>query len=150
LQQGGSLRKQLRLCHCGWGGIALPHATNHMHPTTSGSQGYTEDVRIAFREQERLQTQLFQRLGQLSGYTWQEIEEHFTHDRFMNALDAKAFGLVDHILCDIRNIITRTKSGEMQLANSLLDVLPPSYPLIRERVNLVPDRFVESNKGTCG
>jgi ATP-dependent protease ClpP protease subunit len=94
LQQGGSLRKQLRLCHCGWGGIALPHATNHMHPTTSGSQGYTEDVRIAFREQERLQTQLFQRLGQLSGYTWQEIEEHFTHDRFMNALDAKAFGLL--------------------------------------------------------
>ena len=29
---------------------ALPHATIHMHPTGSGMKGYTEDVRIAFRE----------------------------------------------------------------------------------------------------
>jgi len=35
---------------------ALPHATIHMHPTGGGAQGYTEDVRIATREQERLQT----------------------------------------------------------------------------------------------
>src|SRR5215831_3511033 len=33
---------------------ALPHATIHMHPTGGGAQGYTEDVRIATREQERL------------------------------------------------------------------------------------------------
>src|SRR5262245_9784889 len=26
----------------------LPHATIHMHPSSSGAQGYTEDVRIAF------------------------------------------------------------------------------------------------------
>ncbi len=32
---------------------ALPHATIHLHPASSGAQGYTEDVRIAFREQER-------------------------------------------------------------------------------------------------
>src|SRR5690606_7966072 len=30
---------------------ALPHATIHLHPATSGMRGYTEDVRIAFREQ---------------------------------------------------------------------------------------------------
>lgn len=33
---------------------ALPHATIHMHPASSGAQGYTEDVRIAFREQEQI------------------------------------------------------------------------------------------------
>ncbi len=39
--------------------FALPHSTIHMHPTGGGTQGYTEDVRIATREQERLQTQIF-------------------------------------------------------------------------------------------
>ncbi|MEP1779481.1 ATP-dependent Clp protease proteolytic subunit, partial [Reichenbachiella sp.] len=36
---------------------ALAQATIHQHPTGGGSKGYTEDVQIATREQERLQTQ---------------------------------------------------------------------------------------------
>jgi ATP-dependent Clp protease protease subunit len=56
---------------------ALPHATIHMHPASSGAQGYTEDVRIAFREQERVQTQLFHLVGKHTGHTWKEIEEEF-------------------------------------------------------------------------
>ena len=54
---------------------ALPHATIHMHPASSGAQGYTEDVRIAFREQERVQTQLFHLVGKHTGHDWKEIEE---------------------------------------------------------------------------
>ncbi len=74
---------------------ALPHATIHMHPASSGAQGYTEDVRIAFREQERVQTQLFHLVGKHSGHDWKEIEEMFIRDRYMNALEANTFGLVD-------------------------------------------------------
>ena len=33
--------------------FALPHATIHMHPAGGGAKGYTEDVRIAYQEQER-------------------------------------------------------------------------------------------------
>lgn len=85
---------------------ALPHATIHMHPTGGGAQGYTEDVRIATREQERLQTQLFHLMGKHSGHTWQEIEEYFLRDRYLNALEAKAFGLVDEVLGDVSDIVT--------------------------------------------
>jgi ATP-dependent Clp protease, protease subunit len=99
---------------------ALPHATIHMHPTSSGAQGYTEDVRIAFREQERLQTQLFHLLGQHSGHTWQEIEDHFIRDRFMNAVEAKAFGIVDHILGNTSNIVLSRQNNQIELAGSLL------------------------------
>jgi ATP-dependent Clp protease protease subunit len=60
--------------------FALPHATVHMHPTGGGTKGYTEDVRIATREQERLQTQLFHIMGNHTGHTWQEIEEYFRRD----------------------------------------------------------------------
>jgi len=85
--------------------FALPHATIHMHPTSSGSQGYTEDVRIATREQERLQTQLFHLMGKHSGHTWKEIEEFFLRDKYMNAPEAKQYGLIDEVLGDASDVI---------------------------------------------
>ena len=85
--------------------FALPQATIHMHPTGGGSKGYTEDVVIATREQERIQTQLFHIIGQNTGHTWQEIEDFFKRDRFLNALEAKKYGLVDHVLGDTSKLI---------------------------------------------
>jgi ATP-dependent Clp protease protease subunit len=84
---------------------ALPHATIHMHPTGGGAQGYTEDVRIATREQERIQAQLFHLMGKHSGHTWKEIEEYFLRDKFMSAPEAKDFGLIDEVLGDINDVV---------------------------------------------
>jgi len=84
---------------------ALPHATIHMHPTGGGTQGYTEDVRIATREQERLQAQLFHLMGRHTGHSWKELEDYFLRDRFLNAEEAKAYGLVDEILGDSSDVV---------------------------------------------
>lgn len=84
---------------------ALPHATIHMHPTGGGAKGYTEDVRIAMQEQERLQAQLFHLIGKHSGHTWKEIEQYFLRDRYMTAIEAKDFGLIDHVLGDTTSIV---------------------------------------------
>jgi ATP-dependent Clp protease, protease subunit len=84
---------------------ALPHATVHMHPTGGGAKGYTEDVRIAYREQERLQNQLFYIIGKNSGHTREEIEEMFRRDRFFNAVEAKEYGLVDEVLGDTDDLL---------------------------------------------
>ena len=91
---------------------ALPHATIHMHPTGGGAKGYTEDVRIATREQERIQTQLFHLIGKHSGHSWREIEEYFLRDKFMSAPEAKEFGLIDEVLGDTSNVVV-LKNGEM-------------------------------------
>ena len=93
---------------------ALPHATVHMHPASSGAQGYTEDVRIAFREQERVQTQLFHLVGKHAKRDWKEIEADFERDRYMNAIDAKMYGLVDEVVGDTSNIVVLT-DGEVRL-----------------------------------
>ncbi|HEY0652397.1 MAG TPA: ATP-dependent Clp protease proteolytic subunit [Chryseosolibacter sp.] len=85
---------------------ALPHATIHMHPTGGGARGYTEDVRIATREQERLQVQLFHLIGKHSGHSWKEIEEFFVRDRYLNALEAKQYGLIDEVLGNVSDIVT--------------------------------------------
>lgn len=84
---------------------ALPHATIHMHPTGGGSKGYTEDVRIATREQERLQTQLFYLMGKHTGHTWKEIEEFFLRDKYLNACEAKEYGLVDEVMGETDDLI---------------------------------------------
>ncbi|MEQ8576867.1 MAG: ATP-dependent Clp protease proteolytic subunit, partial [Fulvivirga sp.] len=84
---------------------ALPQATIHQHPTGGGAKGYTEDVRIATQEQERLQAQLFHIMGKNTGHTRQEIEEFFRRDRFLNALEAKEYGLVDEVLGDTSDIL---------------------------------------------
>jgi ATP-dependent Clp protease protease subunit len=84
---------------------ALPHATIHMHPTGGGAQGYTEDVRIATREQERLQTQLFHLMGKHTGHHWKEIEEYFTRDKYLSAPEAQTFGLIDEVLGDISDVV---------------------------------------------
>lgn len=84
---------------------ALPHATIHMHPAGGGAQGYTEDVRIAYREQERIQTQLFHLIGKHTGHSWKEIEEYFLRDRFLNAVEAQAYGLIDEVLGDYSDIV---------------------------------------------
>lgn len=105
------------LLTCGEKGkrYALAQATIHQHPTSGGARGYTEDVRLATREQERLQTQLFHIMGKKTGHTWQEIEAFFRRDRFLNALEAKEYGLVDEVLGDTSNLI-RVENKEPEVA----------------------------------
>lgn len=89
--------------------FALPHSTIHMHPTGGGTQGYTEDVRIATREQERLQTQIFHLMGKQTGHSWKEIEAFFLRDKFMNAHEAREFGLIDEVMDDTGDVIVLDK-----------------------------------------
>ena len=93
---------------------ALPHATIHLHPASSGAQGYTEDVRIAFREQERVQTQLFYLVGKHTGRDWKQIEKDFERDRYMDAIEAKEYGLVDEVLGDVTGIVS-VRDGAVRL-----------------------------------
>lgn len=102
----GSMATALLTCGAKGKRYALPHATIHMHPTGGGAKGYTEDVRIATREQERLQAQLFHIMGRNTGHSWQEIEAFFLRDKFLNALEAKEYGLVDDVLGDTENVIS--------------------------------------------
>jgi ATP-dependent Clp protease protease subunit len=83
---------------------ALPNATIHMHPSSGGAKGYTEDVRIAFQEQQRLQDKTFQVISKHSGRSVEEVSAAFKNDHFMTAAEAKAFGLVDEVLNDTETL----------------------------------------------
>ncbi|MEM1137488.1 MAG: ATP-dependent Clp protease proteolytic subunit [Bacteroidota bacterium] len=116
----GSMGTALLTCGAKGRRYALAQATVHMHPTGGGAKGYTEDVRIATREQERLQTQLFHIIGKNTGHSWKEIEDFFIRDRFLNSLEAKSYGLVDEVLGDTSNLIrVENKDPEVAYYNSL-------------------------------
>jgi ATP-dependent Clp protease protease subunit len=84
---------------------ALPHATIHMHPAGGGAQGYTEDVKIAFNEQQRLEAQIFHLVGKHSGHSWENIKADFLRDTYMNAAQAQHYGIIDEVLGDMSDII---------------------------------------------
>ena len=63
-----------------------------------------------------MQTQLFHLVGKHTGHDWKEIEEMFIRDRYMNALEAKNFGLVDAVLGDTNDLVVITKEGQIKFA----------------------------------
>lgn len=77
---------------------ALPHATIHMHQAGGGAQGYTTDVEIQYREMKRQQDLLFGIISKHTGQTVETIADDFERDRWMDATEAKHYGLVDDIL----------------------------------------------------
>ena len=62
-------------------------------------------MRIQFKELERVQTQLFHILAKHTGQTSEMIEEDFDRDRWMTAIEAKDYGLVDDVLGDSTDVI---------------------------------------------
>ena len=77
---------------------ALPHATAHMHPAGGGAQGYTPDVEIQFKEMKRLQDTMHHIISKHTGQSVQKIADDFERDRWMDALAAKEYGLVDEVM----------------------------------------------------
>lgn len=111
----GSMGTALLTCGAKGKRYALSHATVHMHPTSGGARGYTEDVRIATREQERLQAQVFHIIGKNTGHSWQEIESIFLRDKFMSAPEAKEMAFVDEVMGDISDIV-KLNDAEVKLS----------------------------------
>lgn len=77
---------------------ALPHATIHMHPAGGGAHGYTPDVRIQVRELERIENLLFRILSRHTGQPIERIRADFERDYYMNAIEAKEYGIVDEVI----------------------------------------------------
>src|SRR5687768_4000470 len=63
--------------------FALPHATIHMHQAHGGSQGYTTDVEIQYREMKRQQDLLFGIISRHTGQTIAQVADDFERDRWM-------------------------------------------------------------------
>lgn len=77
---------------------ALPNARVMIHQPLGGAQGQATDIEIHAREIIRLREELNQVLAKHTNQDIEVIERDTERDNFMNAQEAKEYGLVDEIL----------------------------------------------------
>ena len=77
---------------------ALPNATVHMHQPIGGAQGQAADIEIAAREILRLQDRIRAIIAEHTNQAYEKVARDTDRDYYLNAEQAKEYGLVDEIL----------------------------------------------------
>ncbi|MFH0964540.1 MAG: ATP-dependent Clp protease proteolytic subunit [Planctomycetota bacterium] len=78
--------------------FALPHSRLMLHQPWGGMQGSASDILIHSREIERVKKQINLILSRHTGKGIEQIETDTDRDFFMEAEEAKAYGLVDEVI----------------------------------------------------
>lgn len=91
--------------------IALTHSKILMHqPWAGGMQGQTTDILIHAKEMEKTRETLYKIISEHSGRPYEEIFKDAERDNYMNATEAREYGLIDHIFSKRHNIPKPDKS----------------------------------------
>jgi ATP-dependent Clp protease, protease subunit len=77
--------------------VALANARIMIHQPSGGAQGMASDIEIQAKEILRMRHRLNTLYAQYTGKTVEEIEKAMDRDNFLEADEAKAFGLIDEV-----------------------------------------------------
>jgi ATP-dependent Clp protease protease subunit len=78
--------------------FALPNARVMIHQPSGGAQGQASDIEIQAREILYLREKLNKLMSEHTGQPLEKVERDVERDYFMNAEQAKDYGLIDQIL----------------------------------------------------
>ncbi len=95
----GASMAQVLLCAGAKGKrYALPNARILLHQPSGGTQGQSSDIEIYSREIIRMRDSLYQIIAKHTGKDVEQIKIDADRDRYMSALDAVEYGIIDSIL----------------------------------------------------
>jgi ATP-dependent Clp protease protease subunit len=77
--------------------IALPHSRIMIHQPNGGSQGQASDVLAESEEVLRIRKQIGRIYAERTGQSLETIARALDRDRFMDAKQAKEFGIIDQV-----------------------------------------------------
>jgi ATP-dependent Clp protease protease subunit len=77
--------------------IALPNSRIMIHQPSGGARGMASDIEIQAREILRIRSRMNQLYARFTGRSLEEIEKAMDRDTFLEAEEAKAFGIVDKV-----------------------------------------------------
>ena len=80
----------------------LPNAEIMIHQPSGGAQGQATEIRIHAEQILKIREQLNRILAERTGQPIETIERDTERDNFMDAEQAKAYGLVDEIIAPRR------------------------------------------------
>jgi len=90
---------------------SLPNARILIHQPMGGFQGQASDVEIQAKEMLRMKESLNQILVKHSGKSMDQIQRDTDRDYFMSALEAKSYGIIDHVIAN-RDDLDRLEKSE--------------------------------------
>ncbi|WP_294263633.1 ATP-dependent Clp protease proteolytic subunit [uncultured Sphingomonas sp.] len=77
--------------------VALTNARIMIHQPSGGAQGMASDIQIQAKEIQRIKDRMNALYVKYTGKSLEEIERAMDRDTFLEADEAKAFGLVDEV-----------------------------------------------------
>jgi ATP-dependent Clp protease, protease subunit len=77
---------------------ALPHARIMIHQPMGGFQGQASDIAIQAKEILRMKDALNEILVKHTGKSVDDVQRDTDRDNFMSGMEAKAYGIVDHVI----------------------------------------------------
>jgi len=86
--------------------FALPNSRVMIHQPTGGAGGQAADIAIAAREILRWRRTLNEVLARHTGKTPEQIDKDSDRDYYMSAEEARAYGIVDHVMTSTREAQT--------------------------------------------
>jgi len=90
---------------------SLPNARILIHQPMGGFQGQASDIEIQAKEMLRMKESLNQILVRHSGKTMDQIQRDTDRDYFMSAVEAKTYGIIDHVIAN-RDDLDRLEKSE--------------------------------------
>jgi len=78
--------------------FALPHSRVMIHQLSGGATGQTSVISIAAKEILRWKRTINEILSDHTGQAVEQIEKDSDRDNFMTAEEARAYGIVDHVV----------------------------------------------------
>ncbi len=85
--------------------VALTNSRIMIHQPSGGAQGMASDIEIQAKEILRMRHRLNTLYAKYTGKTVEDIEKAMDRDNFLEADEAKAFGLIDDVM-DKRPVVT--------------------------------------------
>jgi len=83
---------------------SLPHAQILMHQGSAGFGGTAADIEIYAEQLERVSATMLALIAEHTGQPFEVVERDSRRDRWFTAEEAKAYGLVDHILDQVDDV----------------------------------------------
>jgi len=77
---------------------SLKHSTTMLHQSSGGFSGNIQDAEIDWAEWKKVNEELFVLLGEYCGKTSERVAKDATRDFWMNAVEAKKYGIIDEII----------------------------------------------------
>ncbi len=89
---------------------ALPNSRIMIHQPLAGMQGTATDLEIHAKEVLKMKRRLNEILLHHTGQTLEKIEQDTDRDNFMDAAEAKSYGLIDNVLDHFETPLNKEKT----------------------------------------